>query len=208
MRNIYVVTHTQSKHHTNGLVGGWYDTGLTSFGKRQAQTIAKRLDGLILRPDISLVSSDLMRASETAKVIGDRIGISTVLMSGLRENSYGRADGKEQNWLDARMTTAPDHNRLDHVVVEGAESKRTFVERIYTSMEALPETSDVIIVTHGYALTFVIASWIGMRIEDAGYVNFRATPGGLTHLYEDDFFNNRAVRFINDVSHLPKHSRP
>ncbi len=204
MRNIYVVTHTQSEHHINGLVGGWHDTGLTSFGKHQAQATAKRLDMLVSQPDVGLVSSDLKRASETAKIIGDRIGVLAVLTNGLRENSYGRADGKKQNWLNERIVTAPDHDRLDHVVVEGAESKRTFIERIYASMGALPKKPDVIIVTHGYALTFVIASWIGMRIEDAGYVNFRATPGGLTHLQEDDFYRNRAVRFINDVSHLPE----
>jgi len=204
MRNIYVVTHTQSEHHIDGLVGGWYDTGLTNFGQEQAQTVAKCLDRLVSRPDVGLVSSDLKRASETAKIIGDRIGISTMLMTGFRENSYGRADGKKQHWLDERIVTAPDHDRLDHVVVEGAESKRIFAERIYASMETLPEKPDIIIVTHGYALTFVIASWTGMRIEDVGYINFRATPGGLTHLHEDDFFKNRAVRFINDVSHLPR----
>jgi len=204
MRNIYVVTHTQSEHHIDGLVGGWYDTGLTSFGQEQAQTVAKRLDMLVSRFDVGLVSSDLKRASETAKIIGDRVGVSAMLVTGLRENSYGLADGKKQNWLDERIIAASDHDRLDHVVVEGAESKRTFVERIYASMGALPEKSDVIIVTHGYALTFVIASWVGMRIEDTGYINFRATPGGLTHMQEDDFYRNRAVQFINDVSHLPK----
>ncbi|MCF6292366.1 MAG: phosphoglycerate mutase family protein [Robiginitomaculum sp.] len=203
MRNIYVVTHTQSEHHIDGLVGGWYDTWLTDLGQVQAQSVAKRLGTLVAGADVELISSDLKRAAQTAEIIGESIGVSAKLVTGLRENSYGRADGRKQNWLDKRIIVAPDDDRLDHLVVEGAESKRTFAKRIYASMAALPEKSDVIVVTHGYALTFVIASWIGMHIEDVGYVNFSATPGGLTHLREDDFFKNRAVQFINDVSHLP-----
>ncbi|MBL1431043.1 MAG: histidine phosphatase family protein [Robiginitomaculum sp.] len=204
MRNIYVVTHAQSQHHIDGLVGGWYDSGLTNFGQVQAQSIAKRLGALIAGSDVELISSDLKRAAQTAAIIGESIGVSTKLVTGLRENSYGLADGRKQSWLDKRIIAAPDDDRLDHLVVEGAESKREFAKRIYASMEELPEKSEIIIVTHGYALTFVIASWIGMRIDDVGYVNFSASPGGLTHLREDDFFKNRAVQFINDVSHLPR----
>ena len=40
MKNIYVVTHTESIHHIQGLAGGWYDTSLTENGKNQARKIA------------------------------------------------------------------------------------------------------------------------------------------------------------------------
>ena len=69
-------------------------------------------------------------------------------------------------------------------------------------MSRLPTASNGIIVTHGYALTFIIAHWIGMPLESATHVNFSASPGGLTHLVEDDFFRNRAVKMLNDVTHL------
>ena len=29
MKNLFVITHTQSLHHIERKVGGWYDTGLT-----------------------------------------------------------------------------------------------------------------------------------------------------------------------------------
>ena len=41
-----------------------------------------------------------------------------------------------------------------------------------------------------------------MPLESATHVNFSASPGGLTHLVEDDFFRNRAVKMLNDVTHL------
>ena len=202
MQNVFVVTHAQSQHHLEDRVGGWYDTGLTDLGRRQAKAAAKRLDRLTSGTNISLVSSDLKRASETAEIIGAVLGSSVSLDKGLRENSYGEADGKPQSWLDERIVVAPEDDRLDHIVVAGAESKRTFIERIYGSMSQLPLSSDVVIVTHGYALTFVIAYWIGMRIEDAAYVNFAATPAGITHLMKDDFFRNNAVKFLNNAAHL------
>ena len=209
MQNVFVVTHAQSQHHLEDRVGGWYDTGLTDLGRRQAKAAAKRLDLLTSGTNISLVSSDLKRASETAEIIGAVLGSSVSLDKGLRENSYGEADGKPQSWLDERIVVAPEDDRLDHIVVAGAESKRTFIERIYGSMSQLPLSSDVVIVTHGYALTFVIAYWIGviaywigMRIEDAAYVNFAATPAGITHLMKDDFFRNNAVKFLNNAAHL------
>jgi hypothetical protein len=51
-------------------------------------------------------------------------------------------------------------------------------------------------------MTFVIARWIRLPLEAAGHVNFRSNSGGITHLQEDDFFGNRAVRFLNSTSHL------
>ncbi len=47
--------------------------------------------------------------------------------------------------------------------------------------------------THGGALTFVVAAWIRMPLESAGYVDFHASPGSVTVLREDDYFHNRQV---------------
>lgn len=202
MQHMYIVTHAQSLHHLEGKVGGWYDTGLSDLGRLQAQAIAARLEAMDLGEKPFLVSSDLRRASETAMIIGDKLDIDVKLDAGFREISYGEAEGQPQSWLDERISIPPETNRLDHAIISGAETKRAFVQRIYDSMSRLPTASNGIIVTHGYALTFAIANWIGMPLENATHVNFAASPGGLTHLLEDDFFRNRAVKTLNDVAHL------
>lgn len=203
MKNLYVVTHAQSLHHVQSRVGGWYDTSLTELGVRQAEATAYRLRELVSSSRPEIVSSDLKRASETASIICDAFGASMRLDPGFRENSYGCAEGRPQEWLNKRILTAPDHDRLDHLVIEGAESKRTFVDRIYNSMKELPDTEHTILVTHGYALTFVIAYWIGMPLESTGYVNFSTKPCSITHLQHGGLFNNRVVSFVSDTSHLP-----
>ena len=43
MRHIITVQHTQSVHHTNGMVGSWTDWDLTELGRSQADRIGKKL---------------------------------------------------------------------------------------------------------------------------------------------------------------------
>ncbi|MEM7020508.1 MAG: histidine phosphatase family protein [Pseudomonadota bacterium] len=204
MKNIFLVTHPESIHHVENKVGGWYDTSLTERGRHQAQQIAARLEVLIQGGKSTITASDLLRTKETADVIGKRFGCPVSITEDLRELSYGPAEGKPQAWLDGRLNPAPENDRLDHRNIDGAESKREFITRIYRAVEQIvsSEQQNHIVVTHGFAMTFVIACWIKLPIEAAGHVNFRASSGGITHLQEDDFFRNRGVRFVNDVSHI------
>jgi probable phosphoglycerate mutase len=206
MKNIYVVTHTESIHHTESKVGGWYDTGLTEIGRKQAQEVAQRLVEWIEINNPAIASSDLLRAKETADFVADAFGRKSRVSTDLREMSYGVAEGKPQEWLDQRIVPAPDNNRLDHLSIEGGETKREFITRLYRAVDGViaDDNPNQIIVTHGFALTFVVARWIGMPAESAGLVNFRASSGGITHLQEDDFWGNRTVRLLNDTSHLAK----
>ena len=122
----------------------------------------------------------------------------------LREISYGDAAGRPQPWLDERFIHPPrSGNRLDHDFgISGADTRRVFAARIYRAMDRILASSCPyqIVVTHGFALTFVVAAWVGMPLEAAGGI--AATSGEITHLYEDDAFHNRAIVSVNDTSHL------
>jgi len=212
MKDVYVVTHTQSLHHVEGKVGGWYDTGLTTRGKRDALLIAERLADLKGPSDVEIFSSDLLRASGTARIIGERLGRPVHEMRALREIGYGVAEGKPQAWLDERYTPAPDHNRLDHDCgIEGAETRRQVAERVFPAMAAIiaRDCATQIIVSHGFTLTMIVAAWLKLPIEASGFLAFPAKPGSITHLRQDDFWRNRAVMRLADFSHLePDDSLP
>lgn len=107
MKDIYIVTHTQSQHHVDGVVGGWFDTGLTELGQRQARATAERLQALIDAPPKLIVSSDLKRAAETAAIVGEAFGLTVSLDSHLREMSYGSAGGRPDAWMQAHESHAP-----------------------------------------------------------------------------------------------------
>ena len=88
--------------------------------------------------------------------------------------------------------------------IPGSETRLHLATRVYGALENVlsEETTHQVIVTHGFAGQFVLAGWIKMPIESAGYVSFRLTPGGISVLREDDFFHNRQITTLNEVSHL------
>ncbi|MGF6256705.1 histidine phosphatase family protein [Ensifer sp. LBL] len=205
MKEIFVVTHTQSVHHVEGKVGGWYDTGLTERGRKDAAATAERLATLVGGRQVEIFSSDLLRTAETAAAIAARLAAPVTETAALREISYGEAGGKPQAWLDARYAAAPDDNRLDYDCgIEGAETRRDVALRVYPCVEAIVARScpTQIIVTHGFTLTLVMAAWMKVPIEAAGFLSFPAKSGSITHLREDDFFRNRAVVSLADAAHL------
>jgi probable phosphoglycerate mutase len=59
-----------------------------------------------------------------------------------------------------------------------------------------------VIVTHGFALTFVVAAWIGMPLEAAGLIGLPVNSGSITTLRQEAPFHNRSVVTLNDTSHL------
>lgn len=202
-----MVTHPESDHHVEDLVGGWFDSSLTERGQHQAALLAGRLRALV--PDatpVEVFSSDLTRATQTANAISNRFGVSPTLVPGLREKSYGDAEGRPQAWLDERFQPPPAvGDRMDHSEgIQGAETRREFATRVYGAMDSIltSPSPHLVVVTHGFALTFLVSSWIGLPLDAAGRVNFRASSGGLTVLEEDDHFHNRTVALLNDTVHL------
>ena len=205
MRNVYAVAHAQSVHHIERRVGGWYDTPLTALGEEQAHRVGGLLSEAV-GPGAQLFSSDLRRAAETADIIGSHLGASVTLDPGLREMSYGEAEGRPTEWADTHMVPTPgDGNRLDHRIFGGAETRREVATRVNSALgRALGRgAADTVIVTHGFALTFLVMAWLGVPVEHMGYCNLPSRPGGVTHLQEDDLFHNRGIKYLNRTEHLP-----
>lgn len=202
MKEFYIVTHTEATHHIQGIVGGWHDSELTEKGKTDAILCAGRLKELGL-DGTPVITSDLKRAIQTGQIISSVLKGVLLLDFRLREMSYGEAEGKSQDWLDKRIVPHDNENRLDHSIVHGNETRREFAARLFDAMHELTSSYDkLIICTHGFANTFLIANWIKMPIESVGYVSFNVKPGSITYLKEDDFFKNRAVVILGDVRHL------
>ncbi|WP_181274688.1 histidine phosphatase family protein [Brevibacterium oceani] len=218
-RTLYVVTHPESRHHVEGRVGGWFDSPLTERGRSQARSIATELRRRIpADASAEVVTSDLARTRSTAEVVAEALGTRAQVAAGLREKSYGIAEGREQSWLDERFVFPPkpedvagsehmlDHQaRLDHDEgIEGAETRRELGTRVYAAMDeilARPATHQVV-VTHGFAHTFVIGRWLEVPLDAMGWAAFAARSGCITELTEDAAFGNRTLRRLADVGHL------
>ena len=99
MKHIITVQHTQSVHHTNGMVGSWTDWDLTELGKSQADHIGKKLKDELLGKKVIIYSSDLKRAKQTADEIAKYLGVEPILKLELRERNLGKCCGKSVQWL-------------------------------------------------------------------------------------------------------------
>ncbi|XSG75278.1 histidine phosphatase family protein [Herpetosiphon llansteffanensis] len=206
MRRIALVTHPESQHHVEQKVGGWYDTGLTERGQQQAKAIAAAL-AAELPPASPIYSSDLQRTAQTAALIAHRLHSQVVLDQRLREMSYGAAEGRDQAWFDQQIVYPPQvAGRLDHRVYPSSENRRELASRIYAAMATISSSAaqQLVIVTHGFAASFVIAAWLGMPLEALGSAAFQVNSGSISWLIQSAPFHNRTLASLNDTRHLAK----
>lgn len=57
MKTIITIQHTQSVHHTNGMVGSWTDWELTELGVRHAKSIGEKLKSELAGKEFVMYSS-------------------------------------------------------------------------------------------------------------------------------------------------------
>ncbi|MBP2412684.1 putative phosphoglycerate mutase [Arthrobacter stackebrandtii] len=202
---MYIVTHTEATHHVENLVGGWYDSALTSKGTKDAQLVALALRKLIPTDEDSLLfSSDLLRARQTSEPIAEILGSTPVMDADLREQSYGAAEGTPPGTTPFAPPPAQGDRMRHRDGIQGSETRFEWAGRAYAALDRIltVESAHTIVVTHGGTATYLIAAWIGLPLEAAGHVKFKTSPGGISHLREDDFFHDRQVVTLNDHSHL------
>ena len=206
MQNLYVVSHPHADHTEADLVGGWYDSHLTPLGLRDAHLIAEELDRRRdPRRPVRITTSDLSRCAEAAGILGTVLDAPVSVDPRLREISFGEAEGRPNEWLAQRQIPAPDHDRLDHRgPIGGAETRREVATRVGACISTLMTDigHDHIVVTHGFALTFVVTTWMQIPVDAVGFASFATTPGAITHLRLDDYWRNRTLVALADTSHL------
>jgi broad specificity phosphatase PhoE len=89
---VLVARHGQTDDNLEPLrFQGWRDTPLNDTGRRQAAELGERVASAGI---VSLWSSDLLRASGTAAIVGARLGLTPRLDWRLREGNRGRWEGR------------------------------------------------------------------------------------------------------------------
>lgn len=67
MKTVITIQHTQSIHHTNGMIGSCTDWDITELGIKQADNIGKNLAKEFNGKNVRIISSTLLRAKHTAE---------------------------------------------------------------------------------------------------------------------------------------------
>lgn len=141
MTTLYLVRHGESVWNAAGIIQGQAEApGLTPAGRAQAAAAADALAPLAVP---AIWSSDAVRATETAEIIGSTLGIPWETTSLLRERNWGLLQGAAKD--DALLIEAllPDGEPLPG----GGESRNDLHARVRSFMATV--TGDAIVVTHG-----------------------------------------------------------
>ena len=201
MKHIITVQHTQSIHHTNGMVGSWTDWDLTELGKIQADHIGKKLNDELAGKKVVLYSSNLKRAMQTAEEIAKYLGVEPVFRHELRERNLGKCCGKSVQWL--RENIECPENTVDDRLFSDGESRRDAWNRLKPFYEEVINSKEenIIIVSHGDLLSIWNAMYIGLPLESFYDVDIHGPAGGVSHMIIGDDGKHR-VRHINDMSYI------
>ena len=118
---VHLVRHGESTWNREGrLQGQTIHPALTDRGLGQAAAAAETLAGLLEGRSAVLWSSDLVRAAQTAAVIGTRLGVPVRHDEALREQSLGRLEGKLTR--DLRPEPTPPGQHVGDIRWGGGES--------------------------------------------------------------------------------------
>jgi len=110
-----------------------------------------------------------------AEIFSEIFKSPVTLDKNLREMNFGECAGKTQEWQREKFVPPPlEDNRLDHRVFKDAESRRETGTRAYTFWHELLKKQDenIIVITHGFMLTFLILAWMKIPVENMDYGNF------------------------------------
>jgi probable phosphoglycerate mutase len=133
-----LIRHGESTWNAVGRWQGQGDPPLSERGREQAARLAAELadEGIEM-----IVASDLARASETAAILGDALGLAPVRDGRLRELDVGRWTGLTRGEIDDL-----DRARLEHFErggpearAGGAECRREIADRVRSTVAEIAE---------------------------------------------------------------------
>lgn len=146
---IGLIRHGRTDWNALGKIQGQTDTPLNAEGIRQAEALAERLSRESMKWD-AVVSSDLMRARETARIIADKLQIPFQGSDArLRERYFGEIEGTTEEERLARW--GPDWRKSD----SGQETDEQVRSRALSFVDEVAReqpNARLLVVSHGSLL--------------------------------------------------------
>ncbi|MFD0677064.1 MULTISPECIES: histidine phosphatase family protein [unclassified Paenibacillus] len=149
------VRHGETDWNKEGRSQGHRDIELNEEGQAQAHAVAKRLSAE--QWDI-LISSDLLRAQETAQIISQLLKKPVQLDKRLRERSFGQLEGttvqeRIDRWGSGWESLDLNVETLEHMLVRSTELMHELVVR-YSGQK-------ILLVSHGTFIAVTLKHLLG-----------------------------------------------
>ncbi len=209
MHSLILIRHGQSEHHLGDLTGGWTDCPLTPLGQQQVTLLAERLkrelsafqeNGITL----PLISSDLLRARQTAEIISETLALPLTLEPALREYNNGAAAGLTRDAAESIRT--PRNGAFQNWrPYPGSETWHEFFARVAAWLEhfTASQTGPAILVSHGGTIINTFIWWLGLGdyLATGNWISFGVQPASF-NLVRSNEWGERVLERVNDTAHL------
>jgi len=179
---LLLARHGETEWNRTGRWQGQADPPLNQVGRRQAAELAEHLAGNGVD---AIYTSDLRRASETARVVGERMRLDVVEDPGLREIDVGSWSGLTHAEVQARHPEGFARWLAGEIGHDG-ETREQLTVRVVGAIARIGlshEAGTVLVVTHGGAIRALrrhATGDPGNVVENCGIVVFDLVGGSLT----------------------------
>jgi glucosyl-3-phosphoglycerate phosphatase len=174
IRHLVMLRHGQTEYNAGSRMQGQLDTDLSDLGREQAAAAA---EVLAKRQPLTIVSSDLRRALDTAVALGERSGLPVLVDTRLRETHLGDWQGLTHLEVDAAAPGARQAWRENaRWAPHGGESRVDVAARSMPLVAALiTEQSEwgvdepdrpVVLVAHGGLIAALTAALLGIPVDN------------------------------------------
>lgn len=204
--HLLLLRHGQTDENARGILQGHSQTRLNALGHEQARSLAGRLR-TFAPPVEALVTSDLMRAVQTAAAIEATLGLRAQRLEAWRERGFGPFEGRLIGEADTWRAAA------GHWDLPGAETTAAFQARVQAAFDdtvrAYAAVSCLAVVTHGAVLRNILSLFGEGRLRLAADEPLPAPVPivncAIMHLEAGASHESVVtwrVRAVNDVDHL------
>jgi broad specificity phosphatase PhoE len=195
---ILLVRHGRTEWNELGKWQGHTDIPLNETGRQQARALARRL---ATWPIQAIYSSDLLRAAETAEIIGQLHDLSPIQEYDLRERYGGFFEG-----LDGEQIRSNHSAEWEALVMgqelDGVEGNTAVQDRMWQFFEKVAAAHPgemVVMVSHGASLGMLLAKALGFTAAQRPRFTMRQNTGlSIVEVNEE----GPLVTLLNDASHL------
>jgi broad specificity phosphatase PhoE len=199
--NLILVRHGETEWNRVGICQGFSDIGLNDNGRRQIKELAKSLRN---EPISAVYSSDLKRATDTARAIAEYHSLSVQFDPDLREMNQGDLEGLTFVEIRERYAELLKEWRenAESVRLPGGESLKEVQERAWRAIERIYSKHDketVVAVSHNFTIVTLLCKFTGVGLNE--FLKFKLQAASKNVI----FFRNGhfRVKSLNDVGHLP-----
>jgi probable phosphoglycerate mutase len=158
--------HGRTEWNATGRFQGQLDPPLDDTGRREAAAAATHLVATGVLPAAVVVSSDLDRTVQTAKVLTGLLGVPLRLDARLREHGMGCWEGLTRDEVAERYPDQyADWLAGRPVRGRGGEEPAAVGERALAALVDLPEAPVAVVVTHGGTAGRLLERLLGLGPE-------------------------------------------